>query len=190
MDEFYFKKYSRYVKDKERITLFLTLKNLKRGCMIDIIPRYEKSLIRILHYYKMNYFIHTYEWNNKKYTSFFISKKSISEEEKKLFQMKGYSKEMSITLGKFLGYPFPMDMNKVNNDKDGTIQYYFILDKKDWLHKEKKKEQAIVYRVPENKINGKMIKDSKNMLKKYKKCIKTHLSELYPNFDIELMISM
>lgn len=158
--------------------------------MININPLYEKSLIRILNYYKMNYLIYKYEWNNINFVSFYISKEHISNREKQVFQSNDYSKEMSIALGKFLGYPFPMDIDKINNDKDGTIEYYFILDKKDWLHREKKKEQAIVYRVPENKINEKMIKDSKNMLKKYKKCIKKHLSELYPNFDMELIITM
>ncbi len=192
MDLFYFKKYSRYLAYGEKYELFLTLKNLKRGCYISINPRYEKSLIRILHYYKMNYVINKFEIPkyNKTILDFFISKKHISEGEKKIFQTSVYSKEKSLILGKFLGYPFPMDMDKVNNEKDGVIEYNLILNKNDNIWDTKNKKQMIAYRVPKNKINEKLIKDSKNMVKKYKKCIKDNLSEIYPNCDIQLVITI
>ncbi len=192
MDLFYFKKYSRYLSYGEKYELFLTLKNLKRGCYISIHPRYEKSLIRILHNYKMNYVINKFEIPkyNKTILDFFISKKHISEEEKKLFQTSVYSKEKSIILGKFLGYPYSMDMHEVNNEKDGSIEYNLILNKNGNIWDTKNKKQMIIYRIPKNKVNKKLIQNSKNMVKKYKKCIKDSLGTLYPNFDIQLVITI
>ncbi len=181
MDAFYFKKYSRYVKDGEEIELFLTLKNLKPGVLIQINPRYEKSLIRVLRYYRMNYVIHKGEWKNKKYLAFFISKKPISEENQKLFSNFEHRNGFTIKLGKFLGYPYPMDFSKINREYYGFVIYNLKLDKTS-----DKKIQFITYRVPGNKMNEKTFTYAKNMLRKYKKCIKTHLGELYPHFKIEV----
>lgn len=187
MDLFYFKKYSKYINNKERITLFLTLKNQRSGCLIDVNSRYEKSLIRILRYYKMNYVTRKDE---KDVTSFYISKKVISDEVKRTILISDYSSDYYITLGKFLGYPYPMDFSKDRKDGDAFVHFYFILDKKDHIKKDKKKECFHTYRIPESKINGKLLKDSKITIKKFKKCIKKNLSELYPNFDVKLEIKM
>jgi hypothetical protein len=180
MDEFYFKKYSRYVKHGEDIELFLTLKSVKPGVLIDIPKHHEKSLIRILDYYKMNYVVK--RWENKKYLSFFISKKPISEENQKQFELFIHSNNFSIKLGNFLGYPYPLDMGKINREYYGFVIYRLTLDKKE----SDKKIQFITYRVPGDKMNAKLFKYAKSMLRKYKKCIKDHLGDLYPHFKIEV----
>ncbi len=180
MDAFYFKKYSQYLRYGQHHELFLTLKNLKRGCAVDVNPHYEKSLNRILEYYKMNYVIERFEIPkyDKTILHYYITKKSISEEEKNLFLTSTYSGEKSIALGTFLGYPYPMDMREVNDEKDGWVRYTLILNNK--------RKHFMIYRVPKSKVNSRFLKSCKDTLRKYKTCMK----QIYPNCDIELTISI
>jgi hypothetical protein len=128
----------------------------------------------------MNYVVK--RWENKKYLSFFISKKPISEENQKQFELFIHSNNFSIKLGNFLGYPYPLDMGKINREYYGFVIYRLTLDKKE----SDKKIQFITYRVPGDKMNAKLFKYAKSMLRKYKKCIKDHLGDLYPHFKIEV----
>lgn len=186
MDAFYFKKYSRYVKQnansKGAINLFLTLKKCRESCYIHINSRYKKSFLRVLKHYKMNY--ETYNEENISY--FIISKKSISEDVKRVFLLDGdYTNTDHRIMGKFLGYPSFINVRKVSNMKEiGSINFHFM------INKDKYKELIYGFRIPNNEINPKMITKMNHMMRKYRKCIQKNLSEIYPKFTIEMNVKL
>lgn len=188
MDDYYFNKYSRYVKGKERVNLFLTLKGCRTSCLIDIRKRYKNSFLRILHFYKM--FYEMIERHGG--IDFIISNKPISLHVKETFLLQGYSENYFMTIGRFLEYPFPMNLRKkIDQEKYGWIEFNFVPDKTVSRDiQEKKKENIYMYRLPNHKINDKLVNNSKTIVKKYKKCIQKSLGELFPHFSVELVMRM
>jgi hypothetical protein len=187
MDEFYFKKYSKYVKQsgssKAGINLFLTFKKCRNSCYIEIHHRYEKSFLRILNYYKMNYDSHKYDGDYRIF--YIISSKPISEEVKYAFHHTDYDVKNPHIMGKFLEYPYFINVRKVGNMKDiGGIRFNFI------KNRSKKSELIYGFRVPISKINSKMIEKMNTIMKKYRKCIQKYLAEIYSEFRIEMNVKL
>ncbi len=188
MDAFYFKKYSRYVKQnansKSAINLFLTLKKCRESCYIHMNSRYVNSFLRVLKHYKMNY--ETYK--DEFYSYFIISKKSISEDVKHVFLLDGdYTDNDHRIMGKFLGYPSFINVREVGNMKEiGSINFHFMINK----NKDKYKELIYGFRIPNNEINPKMITKMNHMMRKYRKCIQKDLSKIYPKFTIEMNVKL
>ncbi len=189
MDIFYFKKYSRYVKQnagvKASINLFLTLKKCRDSCYIEIHKRYERSFLRILEYYKMKYESHMYE-DDPNRIFMILSHKPISEEVKRAFHDTDNDIANPHIMGAFLGYPAFVDVKKVSNMKSiGSIQFYFV--KKN----EEKKELIYGFRIPNEEITQKMLTKMNRLAKKYQKCVQTHLKTLYPSSSmIELSVNV
>ncbi len=186
MDVYYFKRYSKYVLDKDAINLFLTIKGCREGCLISVKSRHKNSFLRILSFYKMHYEMKVEE----KSIDFLVSKKPISEDVRRIYIEQDYSEDYFVLLGTFLGYPYPMNFRKkLDNSKVGWIEFNFIPNQEVSREiYEKKKENIYIYRIPNHKINEELLKKEKNTVKRYKRCIKKYLSELYPNFMIELLI--
>ena len=184
MDEYYFNKYSRYVKGKERVNLFLTLKGCRTSCWISIGKRNKNSFLRILHFYKM-YFEFIERHGD---IDFIISNKSISTHVKETFLLQDYSENYFITVGRFLEYPFPINFRKkIDSEKYGWVEFNFVPDKTVSRDIQlKKKENIYIYRLPNYKMNEKLINNNKSIVKKYKKCIQKSLGEIFPNFTVEL----
>ncbi len=184
MDVYYFKRYSKYVLDKDAISLFLTIKGCREGCLISIKSRHKNSFLRILTFYRINYVIK----ERVKSFDFLVSKKPISDDVKKIYEKPDFSEDYFILLGRFLGYPYPMNFRKkLDNNKVGSVKFNFIPNR-EVSRDEKKKENIYIYRIPNHKINEELLKKEKNTVKRYKRCIKKYLSELYPHFMIELLI--
>ena len=190
MDEYFFSKYSRYVKNKERVNLFLTLKGCRTSCLIDIHKRYKNSFLRILHSYKMHF--EFFEKQGDCDIVFLISNKPISTHMKETYSLQDYSENYFMTLGRFLEYPFPMNFRKkIKKENYGLVEFNFIPDKTVPFDIQlKKKENIYIYRLPFQKINDKLVNNNKNIVKKYKKCIQKSLGELFPNFSVELVMKM
>ncbi len=188
MDLFYFKKYSKYVKQsgssKAGINLFLTFKKCRNSCYIEIHHRYEKSFLRVLNYYKINYDSHKYDDDYRIF--YIISSKPISEEVKYAFHHTDYDVKNPHIMGKFLEYPSFINVRKVSNMKDiGSIQFTFMKNRRI-----KKNELIYGFRIPNDKINSKMMDKMNIIMKKYRKCIKKYLSEIYPEFTIEMNVKL
>lgn len=191
MDVFYFKKYSKYVKQngymKSAINLFLTLKGCRTSCYINLNKRFFNSFVRILKYYKMYY--ETYDDENISF--FIISNKPISKTVKYAFLLEGenYTEADHRVMGKFLEYPVYIDVRKVSSMKDiGSIQFTFMKNKKN--RNDKKNEPIYGFRIPNNKINSKIIEKMNTIMKKYRKCIKKYLAEIYSEFTIEMNVKL
>ena len=186
MDEFYFKKYSKYVKQnagsKAGLNVFLTLKGCRKTSYFYTHKRYSKSFLHILKYYKM--YFDSYDEDN--ITTYIISKKPISEDVKYAFRNNDYDVKNPHIMGKFLEYPYFMNVRKVSVMKNiGAINFYFLKNKKD-----KNKEIIYGFRIPNNKINPKIINNMNNIMKKYKKCIQKHLYTIFPHFTIEMNVRL
>ncbi len=182
MDLFYFKKYSKYVKDghsgKSALNLFLTLKKCRKGCYIHIHSRYLKSFERILKYYKMNY--EERKDDDIKIISFIISKNKISEKVKNAFLSIEHQ-----SLGEFLDYPIIMDLDKIDDMKNiGSISFVF-----ETYTKNNKKYQEYIYgfRAPNKDVTTQFMSKMNIRAKKYKKCIQKYLNSIYTNFNLKLV---
>ena len=134
MDLFYFKKYSRYVKQnanaKAVINLFLTLKGCRNSCYIHLHQRYFTSFLRILNYYKMYY----ESYHDESIVFCIISNQPISKDVKDAFLLEGenYTEADHRAMGKFLEYPAYIDVRKVSSMKDiGSIQFHFMKSKRE-----------------------------------------------------------
>ncbi len=194
MDILLFKKYSKYVKQnnsiKGGINLFLTLKKCRSTCMIKIHKRYEKSFKHILKHYKMHYF--TFQYKGDIFIEYIISNKPIPEEVKYAFQNHDYDVKNPLIIGKFLEYPSFINVRKVRDMKEiGGIQFNFMKEKYNKIKDiNKYKELIYGFRIPNNKINSKIINKMNMTLKKYKKCIKKYLGEIFPDFVINMTITL
>lgn len=182
MDIYNYRKYSRYVKQfdgkKSSINLFLTLKGCRNSCLIHINRRFMKSFDRILNFYDMKYV--SKEKDDVVYYA--ISKKRITDDVKISFLLDNRSEEDHNVLGIFLEYPYLINISKIKSMKSiGGIKFIFKSNKK--------KETIYGFRIPTDKINQKIIQKMNLKVKKYKKCVKKYLSEIYRNFSIELDIN-
>ncbi len=185
MDLFYFKKYSKYVKQnansKAGINLFLTLKNCRTSCYIHLNKHFFNSFIHILKYYKMYY----ESYDNEDISYFIISNKPISEEVTYAFYHIDYDVKNPHIMGTFLEYPAFINVRKVSNMKDiGAIQFTFIQNEKN----KKNKELIYGFRIPNDKINSKMMNEMYTIMTKYVNCIQKYLSEIYSEFTIEINV--
>jgi hypothetical protein len=54
--------------------------------------------------------------------------------------------------------------------------------------REQSKELIYGFRIPNSKITPQMITKMNHIIKKYRKCIKKHLGEFFPEFVIEMSI--
>ncbi len=192
MDIFYFQKYSKYVKQnagiKAGINLFLTLKGCRSGCMIKIHKRYEKSLLRILKYYKMHYDIYKDNDENNTYIELIISKKTISEEVKFAFSDHEYDVKNPQIMGKFLNYPVFFNVRDRITQNVGRIEFSIMKSKKDI--KNNKREVIYSFRIQNTKVTPSIIKKMNNRLKKYKKCITKYLYNIFPEFIVNMNIAL
>ncbi len=119
---------------------------------------------------------------------FIISNKPILKAVKHAFllEWENYTEADHRVMGKFLEYPAYIDVRKVSSMKDiGSIQFTFMKNKRN-----KKNELIYGFRIPNDKINSKMIEKMNSMMKKYRKCIQKDLIELYPKFTIEMNVKL
>lgn len=186
MDILYFNKYARYAKH-DRFEIFLTLKKCRTSCLTSVPLRYQKSFLRILEYYKMYYEIAIQD----KVVHILISKNPIPTKLSEIYRNKmefnlPITIEYYLLLGKFLEYPYPLDVRKVSKMKEkgeiSFVSFYFV-------PKNKKKEHFHGFGIPISHIDEKFILQIKNQVLKYKRCIQKYLHELYPDFTIEFQIS-
>ena len=98
MDVYYFKRYSKYVLDKDAISLFLTIKGCREGCLISIKSRHKNSFLRILTFYRMKYVIK----ERVESIDFLVSKKPISDDVKRIYVEPDFSEDYFKVLGTFL----------------------------------------------------------------------------------------
>ncbi len=190
MDIFYFQKYSKYVKQnagiKAGINLFLTLKGCRSGCMIKFHKRYEKSFLSILKYYKMHYDIRTFD--DDTYIDLIISKKTISDEVKYAFQNNDFDLENPHIMGKFLDYPVFFNVRDRITQNVGRIEFNFMKNRQ--AIKNNKREIIYSFRIHNSKVTPKIIKSMNDRLKKYQRCIKKYLSDIFPEFIVNMNIAL